>query len=149
MYRLSFLVAIIFMLSSCFTARKSPSSETTLFIRGDTVQIKLDYQLEAEKRYALEPVEYLISPQGNYMLCFSEKAGTALFPQSFTRYMVYNLAKGRVIYEGTVDNGSIQWADETHLEIYQRPGIMANGQTADDYTFLINILTREKKAKIK
>lgn len=138
------IIFICISISSCFS--RKVENENRIFVRGDTVQVQLNYQREAESK--LPPmVEYILSPEGGYMLCFTEQKGTATQPQNFIRFLVYDLGSSKTIYESSVGNGRIGWYSETQLEIFQRPGTMATGQTLDDYTRIVNIITQQTRLK--
>lgn len=108
--------------------------------------MKLLYQQEAEKNLPL-PIDYLLSPQGAYMLCYNVQRATDLEPQNYVRFMVYDLKESKVVYKSEILNGRVSWYSEANLEIFSRPGIMAVGQTLDDYIHIYNIITKQSRLK--
>ncbi len=43
--------------------------------------------------------------------------------------------------------GTVKWFDAQNLEIFKIPGMMAEGQTADNYTEILNVKTKNSIQK--
>ncbi len=108
-----------------------------------------NYEKLAVEKYTAKDVQYLPNTTNTYMLCISETKGTAQLPQNYLRYFVYDLKGDSVLHDGTLSNGTIEWYSATQIAIYKRPGIMAEGQTIDDYITLFDVQTKVSKLKSK
>ena len=103
------------------------------------------YQALAQEKLG-EGVEYLSNEEESLMLC-SKKTKNLNSPINSIKYFVFDIKKQEILIEDIVENGTIKWFDERRLEIFFVPGMMGAQQTRDDYTFILDVDTKEKVRK--
>lgn len=104
------------------------------------------YKAIAEEKYG-DPVTYTPSENGNFILCIHNETGSVKQPQNRISYFVYDLNEDQIIHEETFGPGTIQWYDEDELEIFYLPGVMPENKTKEDFTYLLNVKTKDKVKK--
>lgn len=83
----------------------------------------------------------------SYLLCISNspKQLYPAFPQRAFRFFVYDIDKDSIVYEASLENGSVAWFSNSELIIKTIPGIIEeDGITIMTHTY--NLLTRQKNA---
>ncbi|MBL6445046.1 hypothetical protein JMN32_01920 [Fulvivirga sp. 29W222] len=90
-------------------------------------------------------IEYVFSPDSSYVMSFVEIKGTAKHPQNNIKYIVHDLKTDKVVYEDALDNGSVSFYNDHAIQIIMIPGIMREGQSSDDFTYVYDLKTKEKK----
>ena len=65
------------------------------------------------------------------------------------RFVVFETSTGNLIWEDNIDKGTVAWYDENRLALFYTPGTMQQGQTNDDYTYILDLSTKEKVHKSK
>jgi len=92
---------------------------------------------------------YNFYPSGNkkYVLCTKEIEGTAINPANHIDFFVYDVEEEIIVLEKSVDNGKVKWFSDFQIEVLAIPGIMAQGQTLDDYTKVYNLESGAVKTK--
>lgn len=84
-------------------------------------------------------VKYIKSPGKDYILCIRESFGTAENPELVFEYMVYDRRKKKMTGDVRTSTGYVSWFDSTHIELIKLPGNMVEGQSVDDYTFIVDV----------
>lgn len=132
----SAFIILSLMVMACSGQNKAQSSNT----------VKA-YQEIAETKLESKAINYLANADSSLMLCQSEQKGTAQMPQNQINYLVVEQNSGAILVEGSVHRGSVKWYDAENLEIFRIPGIIAQDQTADDYTEIFNVKTKKSVLK--
>lgn len=104
-----------------------------------------DYQSIAQEKLNGEITD-VFSPDSTYVLSYVEKKGTNKYPQNNIHFIVQRLNNLEIVYEDVLDNGSVSFYNDTELKIVLIPGIMKEGQTLDDFTFLYDLKSKEKRS---
>ncbi|QXD16904.1 hypothetical protein GQ464_008190 [Rhodocaloribacter litoris] len=86
----------------------------------DAVPPPLAYETLAAEKYG-EAAEILMNEDETYVLVRSRAAFDAAAPLPKTRFFVYDLQAGTVVYEAEVQ-GDVAWADARHLDVRLTPG---------------------------
>ena len=94
-------------------------------------------------------IEHVFSPDSSYVLSYVETKGTAKQPQNNIKYIVHDLKADKVVYEDALDNGSVSFYNDHAIKIVMIPGIMREGQSQDDFTYVYDLKTKEKKTLTK
>lgn len=113
-------------------------------VNGRKQTTNYQYKVVSEEKLNGQ-VEYSFSADSTYVLAFTEKKGTAKQPQNHIDFMVHNLKSGEVVYEESVENGTVSFYNEDELKIVQIPGILKQGHTLDDHTYIVNLKSKEKR----
>ncbi len=61
-------------------------------------------------------------------------------------YLVYNKSTGEIILEKTFLNGKVKWSNDTWLEISEHKGISTTDGNLDTNTYLLEIITKERRS---
>jgi len=104
-----------------------------------------DYQSIAQEKLGGE-ISNVFSPDSTYVLSYVEKEGTNKYPQNNIHFIVQRLNNLEVVYEDVLDNGSVSFYNDTELKIVLIPGMMKKGQTLDDFTYLYDLKSKEKRS---
>lgn len=91
-------------------------------------------------------IKYVFSPDSSYVLSYVEIEGTAKRPQNNIKYLVHDLKSGEVVYEDALDNGSVGFHSDHELKIVLIPGMMRENQSLDDFTYLYDLKSKEKRS---
>lgn len=94
-------------------------------------------------------IEHVFSPDSSYVLSYVETKGTPKQPQNNIKYIVQDLKSDQVVYEGSLDNGSVSFYNDHALKIVMIPGMMRENQTLDDFTYVYDLKTKEKQPLTK
>lgn len=110
-----------------------------------------DYS-ESTQKMALEKLgeDYKCIPNedNNYTLCVSSKKDESNSGMGASFFVVENNS-GKIIFEESIDKGTVSWYNSSKLSLFYTPGIMRNDQTRDDFTFVYDLETKEKVPKKK
>ncbi len=124
---------LLLIIAGCSTTSKVKSTD--------------DNYLNIAKEKFGDDATFTKSPDDSYVLCMKEVKGTATSPQNHIDYFAYDLSKAEVVLENSIDNGKVGWYSGFQLEVVNFPGTMAEGQTLDDYTKIINLKTGKSVSK--
>ena len=129
----SFLVILV---SSCGTSK----------VNNSTQEMATNYKDIASEKLG-EDISYTMNKANSYALCKSEIIGTPKQPRNNLSYVVINLKDNSIVLEDKIDGGTVNWLNNSEIEVYIIPGIMRNDQTKDDYTTIYNIETGNSRKK--
>lgn len=62
-------------------------------------------------------------------------------------YFVFDMKAEKITTEGNVENGSVSWLSLKEIQIFRVPGKMSPGQSRDDYTTVVDVLTGKQTPK--
>lgn len=146
------LILILCLISffSCANSKKNTSkenSETTL--KQDNPMnykelAKKKFQITDKKQGAFECIE---NTDGTFSLCKFTLEGTVMQPRNSIQFVVYNTKTNELVYEGSVDGGSVEWYDKNRLEIYQQVGMPMEGMSHDDMVKIYDVVEKTQKSK--
>ena len=57
----------------------------------------------------------------------------------FIDYFIFDIGKGQLILESRIHRSSISWSGNHQLKIFHIPGVMAEGQTREDFTEILDL----------
>lgn len=77
------------------------------------------------------------SPDGKYQLFFTEKDNKTNTPA--IKYIVTSSDSKKIILEGNMAMGRINWLEDSRLEILDLPGIIKDSQSETDFIKIINL----------
>lgn len=131
-----YMVIIAFFVLSCGASKNN-----------NTAQNGKDGYKELAVEKLGDNVTYTMNEDESFVLCVSEIKGTTQQPRNMLSYMVINMKDNSTVLEDKIDGGSVNWVNDTELEVFRTPGIMRNDQTRDDYTTVYNIKTGKSYPK--
>jgi len=122
----------IVLLGSCTKNSQTTSSEK--------------YKSVADKRFGNG--EYVCSENQDmtFTLCLHQLSDKGAVVTSWD-FFIYDLEKESVTYSETVERGSVKWINTYEVQVSKVPGTMAEGQTMDDYAWIIDVKTGQKTKK--
>ncbi len=91
-------------------------------------------------------IDCLENEAGTFVLC-TGKSKLESGPGTKINYLIIDKANNKVLIEDVVTNGHVKWYSDSEISILRNPGMMGEGQTKDDYTFIYNLKTNEKVRK--
>lgn len=104
------------------------------------------YMTVAEERYGKENTECQENKDKTYVLC-KHQINEPGSPFKAWEFFVYDMNNGKISFDDTLDKGNVKWFSDTELEISKVPGIMADGQTMNDYAWIVNVVSGLKIKK--
>ncbi|SMD36821.1 hypothetical protein SAMN04488029_3086 [Reichenbachiella faecimaris] len=119
-------------------------------VTGNAVN-QSDYKKAVEKKLGT-PVTYEANESNTRVLCIYESEKKPEQPRNTVSFLVYDMEKSEIVYESSVDGGSVSWYDEDRIEIFSTPGYVRSDQTNDDFAKihdLTNGKTVPKKEYLK
>ncbi|WP_338763196.1 hypothetical protein WAF17_19140 [Bernardetia sp. ABR2-2B] len=151
------LLLFIFSFLGCANTKNNNSKKnaTTKESTTDTSTKQdnpMKYKELAQQKFqttgkAKQKLEYIENENKTFVLCKSTTLGTVMQPRDFIQYAVYNMKTNELVYEGSVDGGSVSWYDNQRLEIYQQEGIPIQGMTREDMIQIYDIVEKTQKRK--
>lgn len=104
------------------------------------------YKAVADKRFGTG--EYVCSENEaeTFALCLRQISDKGAVVTSWD-FFIYDKENERVTYSETVDRGSVKWINNDIVQVSKVPGTMAEGQTMDDYAWIVNVKTGKKTRK--
>lgn len=88
----------------------------------------------AEKRYG-GSVEYLSNSNGTFVVCLSKQKLSPGNPNQPVRFMVFDVERGKSVFEDSLDNAEIRWLDDHQLEVDLIPEVADDGSRGTIYVF--------------
>ncbi|MGB2867687.1 MAG: hypothetical protein WBD36_04505 [Bacteroidota bacterium] len=116
--RVSFLSLILLALLSC-----TSSNEVT---QANTSPSEL-YRVKAVEKFR-EGIRYSFNASRTFVLCLKQAKPSRETPQQLVAFFIYDTAADSVVYESSIENGSVAWVSDTQVEVLRIPGAV----TADD-----------------
>ncbi len=93
----------------------------------------------AAARYGYD-FDLIPNSAGDFMLCVKkEKPRAGIQPLSF---FVYSTQDDSVVYERDVENGTVEWLDESRLLIHLIPGNVSGDEKPDAFREIYDLITR-------
>ena len=133
---LSINIALILLLVSCGSSKKSNSTQTA----------ENKYKELATEKLG-EDVSFTMNDSKTFVLCINEVKGTVKQPRNMLSYMVIKLNDDTAVLENKVGGATVKWSSDTEIEVYLTPGIMGDDQTSADYTTIYNVESGESRKK--
>ena len=131
---------MVFVTLVCFAC--APSKKDVQKVSKGALE---SYEAVAQEKFGVVNCE--LSPQNTYALCLKSEEGTPRNPGRKTEFLVLHLASDSIVYQQILEKGAVKWFSDEELEILRIPGIMAEGQTLDDYTITYNVKDGTRIAK--
>ena len=101
------------------------------------------YQKIAEEKYKHDII-YTFNQSKSYVLCKKFVKPSPKMHQSSVSFFVYDLEKDKIVYEKSVDNGKVKWANDSKLKISIIPGIISGDEDMRNYNYLYDIKKQKK-----
>ena len=133
------LLALTIWMGTACNSSKVPKSEA--------VQSNDQYKKIAEEKWDQQPIEYSWNSDSTMVLCMNKAKSKANNPRTALTYFVFDIGNAVVLYESSIDGGSVGWFDTNNLELFTIPGYMPNDKTKDDFIRIYNVKTKESISK--
>lgn len=131
---------ILFLVVTLFAACSAPKSAQNSAPDQSTFIEIAEEQLGASAQCLKNNSESMV-------LCISEEDSHSMQPRKTISFMVIKLDDSSVLYESSVDGGSVKWFDDQRLEIFNTPGYVRQDQSKDDFTTIYDVLSGVSKPK--
>ncbi|MGI9542347.1 MAG: hypothetical protein ACR2MX_03755 [Cyclobacteriaceae bacterium] len=92
-----------------------------------------------------EQASFHLNQTKSFLLCKShteKKGAMALGPVHF---LVYDQASEELLVDKTLEKGTVEWYSDQELLIKTIPGITKTGETEEDYTYLLDVVTGKQR----
>jgi len=86
-----------------------------------------------------------LNQSGSFVLCKSYQSGKPSPSIDQIQYMVFERVREELLFQETQAGGSVDWYSEEELIIKEIPGIIQTGENQKDFTFLLNVISKEKR----
>jgi hypothetical protein len=126
------IVFVVLALISCSKKVQKDSSEK--------------YRAIAVERFGIDQFECIDNEDSTLVLCKQQINSTTSTIQSWD-FFIYNKIKDSISYSDKIDKGSVKWFSNNEIQISKVPGTMAQGQTMDDYAWIIDLRNGMKTKK--
>lgn len=106
------------------------------------------YKIAATEKYG-EGVEYYFNESKTHVLCLKQakvKLSPAM-PQNPLRFFVYDLNAEKIIYEDSLEDGSVRWINDSQLQISLIPGIVSGDEDPEDFTYLYDVKLQQRRKR--
>lgn len=108
----------------------------------------LTYSKEiASEKLGIE-CECSLSESESYTLCFSNQKDASQSGMGVNFFVMDNKSK-EIVFEESIDRGTVYWEDDQRIAMFYTPGIMRNDQSRDDFTYIYDLASKEKFKKEK
>lgn len=108
----------------------------------------VDYEAIAREKYGQEAYSCEDNPAESFVLC-KHQISDQSEPFKSWEYFVYDKLNKAIVLENSVEKGNVKWFSNTELEVTKTPGTMAQGQTMEDYTWILDIISGKRTQKSK
>lgn len=129
-------ILLVGLLTACSTPKAINNASTD----------QIGFEEVAEKQLGAS-AHCLKNESETLVLCISETDNHSQEPRQTISFMVIKLEDASVLYESSIDGGSVKWFDDEQLEIFTTPGYMRQDQTNDDYTKIYNLTSGQSMSK--
>ncbi|MEQ9405176.1 MAG: hypothetical protein RIM99_16415 [Cyclobacteriaceae bacterium] len=107
----------------------------------------VEYQKIAEQRLGSD-IQYSPNKDSSMILCYKQQKDESGGGYGVS-FFVYDNKSGKVIYDEVIDRGTVSWHSEDEIALLYTPGTMRNDQSRDDFTYIYNLVSKEKILKTK
>ena len=131
-----FLIVALLLLPACASSSRPPAS----------ARAAENYKNLALAKYG-EGVEFIFNESETHVLCLKQnkvKLSPAL-PQDPLRFFVYDLQNEKIVYEDSIEDGSVNWISNSELQISIIPGIVSGDENPEDFTYIYDVKELRKK----
>ncbi|MCP4459107.1 MAG: hypothetical protein GY816_13955 [Cytophagales bacterium] len=126
------IVLSIFMLVQCKNS-KQPAS--------------VEYQQIAEQRLGSN-IQYSPNGDRSMILCYKQQKDQSNGGYGVSFFVFDNKLK-KIIYEEVIDRGTVDWYSDNEVVLFYTPGTMRSDQSRDDFSYIYNLVSKEKRLKSK
>jgi hypothetical protein len=107
-----------------------------------------NYKKLAYESLEVEPVEFYKNSKSDFVLATFYKNESKLTDTGTLNYVIINIGEEKVVKNGVLPQGRINWVSDYEVEIYSPPGIPKDQtETADDYKIIFNVKTGKTSNK--
>jgi len=131
-----FFVLALLILPACVSSSKPPAS----------VKATENYKTLATEKYG-EGVDCTFNESKTHVLCLKRekvKLSPAM-PQNPLRFFVYDLHNEKIIYEDSIEDGSVRWISNSELQISIIPGIISGDENPEDFTYIYDVKLQQRR----
>jgi len=136
LFKIVFLLYFICSVFACSTSK----SNTAKYLESKK------YQKLAEEKYK-NNIKYSFNQIKSYILCQKKYKPSPSMPQGSVSFFVYDLAKDKIIYEKSIDNGDVRWANDYQLQIKIVPGNISDEEDLKKFNYLYDVKEQKKIVK--
>lgn len=125
-----FFIVVLLVIPACVSSSKPPAS-------GKATE---NYKTLASKKYG-EGVDCTFNESKTHVLCLKQekvKLSPAI-PQNPLRFFVYDLQNEKIVYEDSIEDGSVLWISNSELQIMIIPGIVSGDENPEDFTYIYDV----------
>ncbi|RUA31154.1 MAG: hypothetical protein DSY77_13335 [Bacteroidetes bacterium] len=107
-----------------------------------------NYKKIAYESLSVEPVQFSENSQKDFVLATYYKNESNVAGNGTLKYVIINIAEEKVLKEGSLPEGKINWISDYEVEIFSPPGIPKDhSETVDDYKTIYNVKTGKSSNK--
>ena len=136
LFKIVFLFCFIGLVFACSTSK----SNTVKYLENKK------YQKLAKEKYK-NNIKYSFNQIKSYVLCKKKYKPSTKMPQGFLSFFVYDLTNDNIVYEKSIDNGDVKWANDYQLQISIVPGNISNKEDLKKFNYLYDIKEQKKILK--
>lgn len=129
-------IFLVLFITSCGASKVSNSAQES----------DANYKVIATEKLRGE-ITYTMNEVKSHVLCVSEIKGTPKQPRNTLSYLVIKIKDNSTALENKIEGGTVNWYDNTEIEVYRTPGIMRDDQSRDDFVTLYNVETGKSYPK--
>ena len=124
----------ILMLISCGSSKR----ESARLTRNEA------YKVVAVRKFKA-PIRYIYNDTKSHVLCFNQAKASTRNPFPSLSFFIYDLKSEKVIYEETLDNGSVLWLNENRVQITVIPGVITSAHKKEDTIYIYDLKTGQRE----
>ena len=125
---------ILFVCFACSSSRRNSDSDNPP---------PEQYKIKALKKYG-DNVEFAFDSSKVFVLCMKKSKPTRETPQQQTSFFVYDIAEDAILYENSLENGTVSWVNDHQVEVRLTPGILTKDEALNQLltTYRFDVLQR-------
>jgi hypothetical protein len=129
----SCLIGILSFLTAC------NSANTDIQKSGDPK----NYETIAAEKYG-DNIEYIFNSPKTHVICLKRNKPSPQIPQNQISFFIYDLKNGEIIFEESSIDAEVRWKSEDQVEVRITPGIVSGEETAEDFIYVYDVISRKK-----
>ncbi|MCF8240536.1 MAG: hypothetical protein K9J16_04055 [Melioribacteraceae bacterium] len=86
----------------------------------------------------------LFNSDSSFAVCHNEQIPTPEIVHPVLNFFVFDISAGEIIFNESLQNGTIEWINDTQVKVSYTPTVIRGDQEDESYYFIYDIQKREK-----
>jgi len=127
-------VFVVLLLAFYACKPQQPASQDP----SDNMKAQAREQLGAQASFHLNQTK-------SFLLCKSQTQKKSAMSPGQVHFLVFDQANEELLVDKTLEKGTVEWYSDQELLIKTIPGVIKTGETEEDYTYILHVVTGKQR----